>query len=311
MKWFTAGAIAIAAAGMVVGALPPLAPDLAARLLRFYWFRLSDAVVPLMFALLVMRLIVDGAAAGHYREILSRNALASGSLGSRLTKPWVNAPRLKGTIAEANDETVPGVEAVEQEFPPPEALADRWKRQVGILLLMIATALFAKASYQDSQLGVPPSVSNILLGWDTDATPDVQKQVYDDWRAVCRWARISSDEDEVFLTPRHQQTFKWYADRAEVVNWKDVPQDAVSLREWYRRFREVFPRRLGTLRVTIQYDQLRKLGEEYGARYLIVDRRVAGENLPLIQVYPSEFETNATFAVYRLPYRSDPPNSKR
>ena len=113
------------------------------------------------------------------------------------------------------------------------------------------------------------------------------------------------------MTPRHQQTFKWYAGRAEVVNWKDVPQDAANLREWYRRFREVFPRRLGTLRVTIQYDQLRQLGEQYGVRYLIVDRRVAGKHLPLVQVYPTEFESNESFAVYRLPHRTDTPESSR
>jgi hypothetical protein len=158
---------------------------------------------------------------------------------------------------------------------------------------------------------VPPSVSNVLLGWDVNATPRQQRQVDEDWRAVCRWARESSAEEEVFLTPRHQQSFKWYAGRAEVVNWKDVPQDAASLREWYRRFRQVFPRRLGTLRVTIQYDQLRQLGQEYDAKYLIVDRRVAGQRLPLVQVYPSEFETNESFAVYRLPYRSDSPESTR
>jgi hypothetical protein len=267
MQWFTAGAVAIAAGGMVVGMLPPFVPDLAARLLRFYWFRLTDAVVPLMFALLVMRLVVRGVAT----ESVDRAAAARHSN---------------------------------------ESLGRR-KQQLGFVLLMIATLLLANSSYRKSQLGVPPSVSNVLLGWEADATPLQQRQVDDDWRAVCRWARNSSGEDEIFLTPRHQQTFKWYAGRAEVVNWKDVPQDAANLREWYRRFREVFPRRLGTLRVTIQYDQLRQLGEQYGVRYLIVDRRVAGKHLPLVQVYPTEFESNESFAVYRLPYRTDTPESSR
>lgn len=268
MQWFTAGAVAIAAGGMVVGALPPFVPDLAARLLRFYWFRLADAMVPLMFALLVMRLVVGGTAT----ESAARAAL----------------PRRSD-----------------------ESIGLRWRQPFGIAVLMIATVLLANSCYQKSQLGVPPSVSNVLLGWEADATPQAQQQVDDDWRAVCRWAKNSSGEDEVFLTPRHQQTFKWYAGRAEVVNWKDVPQDAASLREWYRRFREVFPRRLGTLRVTIQYDQLRKLGEQYDVRYLIVDRRVAGEHLPLVQVYPTDFETNESFAVYRLPYRAGTPESTR
>jgi hypothetical protein len=59
MGWFTLGAVTIAAAGMIVGALPALMPDLAAKLLRYYWFRLADAAVPLMFALMSIKLIVN------------------------------------------------------------------------------------------------------------------------------------------------------------------------------------------------------------------------------------------------------------
>src|SRR5690606_37270496 len=35
------------------------------------------------------------------------------------------------------------------------------------------------------------------------------------------------------------QTFKWYAQRPEVVTWKDVPQDAESVIEWSRRLTRV------------------------------------------------------------------------
>ncbi len=242
MRAFTYGAIGIAAVGMLVGLLPSVMPDLAARLLRFYWFRLTDAVVPLMVALSLLRVITDD-----------------------------GEPRRRLRIG------------------------------VGVSALLIASLLVLHSGYQRLQIGVPPSASNRLLGWDTDATEQEQEQVFHDWRKVCRWAKESTDASEVFLTPRHQQSFKWYAERAEVVNWKDVPQDSTSLREWYRRFRDVFPRRLGTLRVTIRYGDLRRIGSEYGVRYLIVDRRIAGENLPLVKVYPSRVEDNPTFAVYRLP----------
>jgi hypothetical protein len=144
------------------------------------------------------------------------------------------------------------------------------------------------------------------LGRDIGAPAEVQQQVFRDWLAVCRWAQLSSEEDEVFLTPRHQQTFKWYAGRAEVVNWKDVPQDAASLHEWDRRFQEIFPKwigdvPLGQVRVTIQYSRLREYREAYGVRFMIVDRRVTGQNLPLVQLYPTESEPNDTYAVYELP----------
>ncbi len=238
LGWFTIGALTIAVGGLVVGMLPSIAPDLAAKLLRYYWFRLSDAMVPLMFAVLVTGMLLDS---------------------RRLVRP------------------------------------------IGVLVLMSGIVLIGQSSYRRSLLGVPPSASNDLLGRDVGAAAEVQQQVYRDWLAVCRWARASTEDDEIFLTPRHQQTFKWYAERAEVVNWKDVPQNAESLREWYRRFQEVFPRNLGSIRVTIQYPTLWKFRKEYGARYMIVDRRVTGENLPLVKLYPTEQESNENFAVYELP----------
>jgi len=235
---FTFGALLIAILGLMVGLLPAIAPDLAAKLLRYYWFRLSDAMVPLLFGLLVMQLL---------------------------------------------------------------ALPVRRYQVLGMLGWVIAIGLVASSSWERARLGVPPSVSNRLLGIDAHASPERQQAVWEDWLAVCRWAQAATPEDAVFLTPRHQQTFKWYASRAEVVNWKDVPQDAGSLREWHRRFREVFPLRLGTVRVTIGHEPLRRLRESYGVNFMIVDRRITGAKLPLVKVYPSRDEENPTFAVYQLP----------
>ena len=235
---FTLGAVGIAGIGMIVGILPAFVPDLAAKLLRYYWFRLTDAVVPLMFAMLIAASLIDNA----------RN----------------------------------------------------WSR-IGLAGCALALVLVSVSTFERMRRGVPPSVSNVLLGRDAGASRQTQLQVMKDWLAVCRWARLSSPQDAVFLTPRHQQTFKWYAHRAEVVNWKDVPQDAVSLGEWNRRFLEIYPQRLGFVRVTIQYDKLREYRREYGARMMIVDRRVTGNNLPLVRLYPTKGEANETYAVYELP----------
>jgi uncharacterized protein DUF6798 len=51
LRRFVAAAVGVAAIGMVIGMLAPWQPDLAAGLLRFYWFRLSDVMVPLGMAL--------------------------------------------------------------------------------------------------------------------------------------------------------------------------------------------------------------------------------------------------------------------
>jgi len=239
--WFMIGAVGIAATGLMIGMLPPWAPDLAARLLRFYWFRLSDAVVPFMLGLVV--------------------ALGLCSQQARL-------------------------------------------RGIAFGLVLVATLLLGNSIYRRIRLGVPPAASNRPMGLGPGPS-EQQHQAFSDWRSVCAWAKASTPPDEVFLTPRHQMTFKWYAERAEVVNWKDVPQDAPSLIEWRDRFAAAFPRRLGHVRVTIRYDKLREFRERYGVRFMIVDRRVVGPALPLIQVYPQTAEENETYAAYELPTGGD------
>lgn len=247
--WIGLGALAITIGGLLVGALPALAPDLAARLLRYYWFRLGDAVVPLVLALGVMHLLF----------ISERNAL--------------------------DRKTIFGLRGI----------------------ALVALGLFVWSSYERLRIGVPPSVSHRLLGWDADASPAQQRQTFADWLAVCDWIRVATPDDEVFLTPRHQQTFKWYADRAEVVNWKDVPQDAASLLRWQERFDDVFPRQLGSvplsaMRVPINYGKLREYRRRYGVRFMLVDNRIATDQLPLVKLYPAAGQLNETYSVYELPY---------
>ena len=43
-----------------------------------------------------------------------------------------------------------------------------------------------------------------------------------------------------FLIPRVAYTFKWYAGRGEVVNWKETPQDAASLVAWWKRIQDIY-----------------------------------------------------------------------
>ncbi|MEX1026940.1 MAG: DUF6798 domain-containing protein, partial [Candidatus Paceibacterota bacterium] len=95
------------------------------------------------------------------------------------------------------------------------------------------------------------------------------------------------------------------AHRAEVVNWKDVPQDVPSLLDWRERFDRVFPAHLGRVRVTIRYGALRELQRDYGASYMVVDQRVVPDQLPLQKIYPTRFDQNQTYAVYTLPAAED------
>lgn len=56
-----------------------------------------------------------------------------------------------------------------------------------------------------------------------------------DWQAACEWLRLNTPTDALVLTPRESFAFKWYAERAEYVSYKDCPQDAAGIVEWDRR----------------------------------------------------------------------------
>ena len=253
LLWIALGALVIALFGLIVGFLPAYAPDLAAKLLRYYWFRLSDAIVPLVLALWLMQ-----------------------SFPSEMT-----------------------------------ALRSESRRYAATLLLLLAVGVFGWSASQRIRLGIPPSTSNRLLGVEMDANVERQRRSHADWVAVCDWVRVAMPSNEVLLTPRHQQTFKWYSGRAEVVNWKDVPQDAAALLEWNRRFDDVYPKRLGSvplnsMRVPIGYAKLRSYRKQYGVRFMVVDNRIATKRLPLVKIYPvadgRDDAGNQTYSVYELPY---------
>ena len=62
---FTAAAIAISLAGWAISLLEPVAPGVAYALLRFYWFRLADGLVPLALAVAAAAVLCgDGVRAG-------------------------------------------------------------------------------------------------------------------------------------------------------------------------------------------------------------------------------------------------------
>lgn len=241
VRAFTVGALAIAVLGLAVGTMPVIAPDLAAKLLRYYWFRMTDAVVPLALAL-----------------------------------AWVQLPSA----------------GVRSAF---------W---IGFRVIVIAAALWVLSieTIASTRMTVLTESKRVASAIGMNTHSGNRQRVVSDWVAVCDWVDRTLPQDEILLTPRNQQTFKWYANRAEVVNWKDVPQDADRLVDWSRRFADVFPQRLGTVRVTVRYPDLIRFRKQYGARFMIVDRRYSGLSLPLVQVYPlAPFESNATYGVYRLP----------
>ncbi|HJN08619.1 MAG TPA: DUF6798 domain-containing protein [Pirellulaceae bacterium] len=232
---FVAGAGVIACVGILIDQLTLARPDLSVGLLRYYWFRLSDAIIPAGLAMACGQVI-------------------HGQLAERERHGWLIAA-------------------------------------VVLVSLFVGDAYFRR--YADPR---PEAV--IQAGTSEFDT----QQRFADWTAACRWITDHTDEDEIVLTPRGQQTFKWYAARGEVVNWKDIPQDAMGIKQWWRRHNEVYPPEV-RLAGLVRHDlaTLRGLANYYGFRYVIIDRAKSATPHHLLRVFPPRTGRRAVYEVYRLP----------
>ncbi len=239
LRWFTVGSLAIAAVGMGVNVLGRWNAELAAGLLKYYWFRLSDVAVPLAVALLAA-------------DVLTK-------LPSLLAGRWCTPVRRR--------------------------LAGRWIGRV-TLAAVVAWAGFGVADLARPR--VPPA----------DAGDVAQ---YWAWRRACRWIAdpAHTPSRARFLTPMNAQTFKWYCGRSEVVNWKEIPQDARSIVRWWDMLHAIHD--TGSADDNLRWfaslgdmgpERLRRLGKQFAADYVLTERN---PDLPLPVVYQNEM-----YIVYRL-----------
>jgi hypothetical protein len=177
---------------------------------------------------------------------------------------------------------------------------ERWGRVVFVCLLLAPAPLLLPSLHEGIRAPRPRAVTL----WDDPARAlEARQRRYREWLDVCEWVRKNTPEEALLLTPRSQQSFKWYAQRAEVFNWKDVPQDVPHLIQWQERRRRLYPRRVFQDGYTaFTDDELLEVAELYGAQYLVVRRwrmtRLLGPRLR--QVYPTLSEENASFAVFRF-----------
>ena len=233
------GAILISAVGLLLTLLLPQPSESAASLLRFYWFRLADALLPVGLIFTVVRVI----------------------------RQWsVATPRLAA---------------------------------YAVSLAIAGVSLYMAADYLQRRVDPRPAADRQSL---PRARAGMEKtlQIYRDWVNVCRWIRKETPPDAIFVTPRRQQTFKWYAHRGEVVCWKDVPQDALGLVQWYQRSQDLFSGQvIPTGFASMSWEQLLALREKYHARYIVRPRFSTVRRLPLKRVYPLP-KQRSYYEVYEL-----------
>jgi len=242
LRGFVSGALLLTIFGIVIDQALLHHLDVAATLLKYYWYRLGDAMLPAAAALAVFG--------------------------------WAVAL---------------------------QARRPAWGQAVLIAAGLIVAGNLAWVNYERRRDLRPMADVQILPSWTGD--PAQTRRIYDDWRRTCQWIAEQTPHDACFITPKMQQTFKWYAERSEVCCWKDVPQDAVELVEWWQRQRDLYPRRVAAGGLVAHGDvRLRQLAEKYRADYVVLDRYASRRPLSFPRVYPSGLgPSNSAYEVYRIP----------
>jgi hypothetical protein len=118
---------------------------------------------------------------------------------------------------------------------------------------------------------------------------------------VCDWIAAKTPTDALFLTPRLNQSFKWRTGRAEVVNRKDIPQDARGIIEWFKRLKDIYYTTDSGIEQPLDSigvrgtEKVRELAQKYHAQYVLMDR---GQLLSLPIVF-----RNKEYVVYKIENR--------
>ena len=103
------------------------------------------------------------------------------------------------------------------------------------------------------------------------------------WIEACDWVRAETPEDSLFVTPRESVTFKWHAQRAEFVCFKDCPQDSAGILEWRKRLRKLAPLRPVQLKRPLKPSDLRRMQRNLQITHLITREHVVTDQTPVYE----------------------------
>lgn len=111
---------------------------------------------------------------------------------------------------------------------------------------------------------------------------------------ACRWIDANTPADAMFLTPRFNFGFKWYAQRAEFASYKDCPQDAANLVEWKRRLDLVSDWRAKHFDAGFDSAAVAELQQATGVDFILAWKSATMDPYAMSPVF-----RNGSFAVYR------------
>ncbi|MDR1959323.1 MAG: hypothetical protein LBQ54_09855 [Planctomycetaceae bacterium] len=320
---YVAGAIVIAFAGFLIALAFPSNRPLTANLLQFYWFRLADFAIPLGVSLSAVTLFFN-ASQRFLRENWSEE---KSGLGETVGKHaffviflavfaywgfWQLPPMLSGGVVSGSN-----------------SLTLSW----GFVLFVATCKTFryfqfsgdetndrkrtAAALFYASLLlysGTLPAVLNYarerVIARPPRTVPD---RFYSPWRQMCEWIADPNNtpEDAKFLVPRRSESFKWYANRSDIGVWKEMPQDAVSMVQWFETMEDCFAKKnvpdkekwlygLASVLSDKSPEEIAALQKKYSFDYILT------EGWPLLptleKVYAtSENPADRRYVLYKIP----------
>ena len=229
-------AVALSSVGFVLSLFEPIAPSFVYGMLRFYWFRLADGLVPLGLSVLLTQFL-----------------FSTQGINTRTQRTF---------------------------------------RRIG--LVAVVFAFFVCDSLL--QLKHLP-----LLAEDCVSRGD-KLTATDSWADVCQWIQEETSPADCFLTPRGASSFLWRAQRSEVVAWKNVPQDPISILEWRRRIIDCYSydgtiNNMARSTCVLGVSRLNRVADVYNADYIVAPRK----SLVAIPNAPEAIYENTYYAVIKVP----------
>ena len=240
---FVLGCVLLAATGAVIELITHRNPYICSDWMRYYWYRMTDSMVPVGFAFCLVT--------------------------------WITRSSERETEAEKLPTGNRG-----------------WAFVISLVLIAVSTfSTFAKHTKDRRAPGD-------MQGRTRNRSIEDVRQDDVDWKAICAWCRENTPEDAMFLTPSYNQTFKWYAHRAEFSTWKDTPQDSNSIVQWNERRRRLLSMGFDRLRPKPTGKELGEYFREANIQWVIVARHYGEAHWHLQQ--PQEFRLVKQNESYQL-----------
>ena len=302
---FIVGTILISCTGFIIayGLRVPI-PDethlpekaiLSAKLLRYYWFRMTDFSIPLGMGLCgaaILYRVLEICRRQKYPtesqwwlKTLGGTALVVGVVYGLAFLYFTNfCPAIKSALSydlfSLESQTLAyGVVVMLASFwlflrRNHEPQPDKPPTQPMVMLLLTLLIVFGA------------SVPMLLDRMQRRLYPNVPRTVlfsrssndYRSWREMCGWIKENTPEDAVFFVPRRDESFKWYANRANVSTWKEMPQDAVSMVKWYETMTDCYS-------LNLPEEELKKIDVNFAPLSLIVKAKTRSELIALQEKY--------------------------